>query len=309
MKKSKRGVVLLMTDLCEQWLDIYRQSGLDFLGLHTIVAECNNDGYVKWARSERTQELIKKFEDAGITVEHELHNAYSLLPRELFSTSPELFREVEGARTNDYNFCPSSDAALAVIENNAYEFARALGQRSHRYHFWADDKSGAWCGCDKCRGISNGNQTYIFSEAVLRGIKRYDEDASECYLAYQDMRASGVRNNPDLYLEFAPIHRVLTEPITAECNKADKELLLDQMRYFDRTYVLDYWLDESLFSRWNRASIKELPDLAYIIKADVQYYESLGVEAITTFAAYVDKSYFEKYGTENVIRYCKALAE
>ncbi len=309
MNKSKRGVVLLMTDLCEEWLDIYKESGLDFLGLHTIVAECNNDDYIKWAQSDEVTRLIRRFEEAGITVEHELHNAYSLLSRSFFETSPDMFREEGGVRTNDYNFCPSSSKAIGIIEFQAFMFAKALGQNSHNYHFWADDKAGAWCSCDKCRGISNGNQTYIFSEAVLRGIKKHDPEARECYLAYQDMRAAGVKKNPDLYLEFAPIHRALTEPITAEANKGDRELLLDQMKYFDKTYILDYWLDESLFSKWNRANISELPDLENIIEADVKYYESLGVDAITTFAAYVDKSYFDKYGKDKIIRYCKALAK
>ena len=309
MAKSKRGVVLLMKDFCEEWLDIYKESGLNFLGLHTIVQECNNDDYIKWANSDEVVALIKKFEDAGITVEHELHNAYSLLPRGFFETSPYMFRENGGERTDDYNFCPSSREAIGIIEFQAFMFAKALGQTSSSYHFWSDDKAGAWCSCERCKSISSGNQAYIFSEAVLRGIRKYKPDARECYLAYQDMKAKDVKKNDGLFLEFAPIHRVLTEPITAEANRGDRELLLDQMKYFDKTYILDYWLDESLFSGWNRANISELPDLERIIREDVRYYETLGVEAITTFAAYVDSDYFKRYGKKNIIRYCKALAE
>ncbi len=309
MEKSKRGVVLLYTDFCEEWLDIYKESGLDLLGLHTIVQELDNDDYVKWVNSDDTQDLIRRFEEAGITVEHELHNAYSLLPRNFIETSPEMFREENGIRTNDYNYCPSSKNATSIIEFQAFMFAKILGQTSHNYHFWSDDKAGVWCGCEKCRAISGGNQAYLYSEAVIRGIKKFDENAKECYLAYQDMKVEGVEKNPDLYLEFAPIHRVLTEPITAECNKGDRELLSNQMKYFDSTYVLDYWLDESLWAGWKRDNITKLPDLEHIIRADVKYYESLGVDAITTFAAYVDKSYFEKYGKADIIRYCKALAE
>ncbi|MBQ2738210.1 MAG: DUF4838 domain-containing protein [Clostridia bacterium] len=309
MAKSKRGVVLLMTDFCEEWLDIYKESGLNFLGLHTIVKECTNDDYVKWAESDEVRALIKKFEDAGITVEHELHVAYSLLPRNFIETSPNMFREVDGVRTNDYNLCVSSKEAIDIVEFQAFMLAKALGQTSPYYHFWSDDKAGAWCKCEKCKNTTAGNQTYAFTEAVMRGIKKYNPDARECYLAYQDMRAKDVKKNDGLFLEFAPIHRVLTEPITAEANRGDRELLLDQMKYFDKTYILDYWLDESLFSGWNRANISELPDLERIIREDVRYYETLGVEAITTFAAYVDSDYFKRYGKENIIRYCKALAE
>ena len=59
--------------------------------------------------------------------------------------------------------------------------------------------------------------------------------------------------------------------------------------------MLEYWLDVPRFSRWKRPGVK-LPWNRSVFLADVGTYWGLGIRHITTFAAWIDVKYKERFG-------------
>lgn len=59
--------------------------------------------------------------------------------------------------------------------------------------------------------------------------------------------------------------------------------------------MLEYWLDVSRFSRWKRPGVK-LPWNRDVFVADVETYWVRGIRHITTFAAWIDAKYKERFG-------------
>lgn len=70
--------------------------------------------------------------------------------------------------------------------------------------------------------------------------------------------------------------------------------------------VLDYWLDNSLFSNWTKPP-KELKINPNVIVADVKFYKSCGFEEITTFACYLSDDYRELHGEPPIAEYINIL--
>ena len=76
----------------------------------------------------------------------------------------------------------------------------------------------------------------------------------------------------------------------------------------DTAQVLEYWLDVSGFSRWKRPAVK-LPWRRDVFAADVATYRERGIRHVTTFAAWVDAGYKERFGDLGIIdEYGRVLA-
>ena len=72
--------------------------------------------------------------------------------------------------------------------------------------------------------------------------------------------------------------------------------------------VLEYWLDMSRFSGWKRPTGK-LPWKEDVFLADVKTYRQRGIRHITTFAAWIDAEYQQRYGDLSFIaKYGRGLA-
>ena len=65
--------------------------------------------------------------------------------------------------------------------------------------------------------------------------------------------------------------------------------------------MLEYWLDVSRFSRWKRPGVK-LPWNREVFVADVEAYWNLGIRHVTTFAAWIDAKYQERFGDLSFIQ-------
>ena len=65
--------------------------------------------------------------------------------------------------------------------------------------------------------------------------------------------------------------------------------------------MLEYWLDVSRFSRWNRPGVK-LPWNREVFVADIETYWRLGIRHVTTFAAWIDGDYQERFGDLRFIK-------
>lgn len=306
----KKGIIILKEDFCIEWLDILKKGGFDTLGLHFIVTENRLEDYLRWLDGQR--DLIRVFEDAGITVEHEIHAVGDLMPRERFASEPEMFRMDEsGKRSPDYNLCPSSSEALKCLEESAYRLAVRLGQKGHEYHIWTDDHE-VRCHCEQCRGKSVSDLNLIVYHALLRGIKRYDPEAKIAYLAYGNAFAPPTLPiGPDVFLEFAPMNRNLQHRLTEPDGEKVRTELDRLLEVFpaDSAQILEYWLDESLYSRYDRSNIRKLSVNREVFGYDMQYYADKGVGAIKTFGAYLDKKYLETYGAEEILIYGALLQQ
>jgi hypothetical protein len=70
--------------------------------------------------------------------------------------------------------------------------------------------------------------------------------------------------------------------------------------------VLEYWLDNSLFSHWKRPPQPFSADPA-VVKADVEFYREAGFDMIGTFACYLGEDYEELHGEPDITPFTKAF--
>jgi hypothetical protein len=73
----------------------------------------------------------------------------------------------------------------------------------------------------------------------------------------------------------------------------------------ETAHMLEYWLDVSLFSDWKRNDLKQPPWNQEIFSDDVRIYAQEGIRSITTFAAWINAAYMEKYGENHAYELMK----
>lgn len=311
---KERGIVLLKEDFCEQWLDIMSECGLNVLGLHVLDLPGAVGEYLLWLKKPEVSALIEKFEAKGIRVEHELHAMSYLLPRDLYSRSPAMFRMENGVRVEKNNYCPSDMGASSLVSQRAAELGRALSPSTHRYYLWQDDNAfGERCTCARCADFNVPDQNMLMMKDILAGLRREDGAARLAYLQYDKDHALPDIPVPDgLFLEFAPISRnhakALTDPSDGENAAFVRELgALGKLFDMESAHILEYFLDVSLYCGWDRGRIAPLSPDAKVWEADIAFYASFGVNFITTFAAFMDEAYLGRYGYDAVKRYAELL--
>lgn len=311
--KPTRGVVLLYEDLCDHWLRWCREGNLTSLGVHKIAlpGQGSVDALLEALEKPNGRRIIDKLEEAGVDVEYELHALEWLLPRDLFAKNPAMFRvNADGVRTSDCNLCPSSPEALERVSEGAYKLAKILRQKSHRYFFWLDDAAKAGCSCEKCRAakLNGADQGILTANAIAAGVKAYDSQATAAYLAYADAKClPNIAPAENVFLEFAPMDRDHARPLTDPADQrgpAYCRLLEDLLTVFsaETTHVLEYWLDNALYSGYKMPPVK-VPFYADICDADTEFYSSLGIPHIKTFASYICEEYHTLHGEPPIVEY------
>ena len=83
------------------------------------------------------------------------------------------------------------------------------------------------------------------------------------------------------------------------------------LAYFgkENAQVLDYWLDNSLFSGWQKPP-KEFHLRKNVLRRDLRFYRDLGFRHIMTFACYLGQDYRQLHGdTPDILDYGKALEQ
>ena len=90
--------------------------------------------------------------------------------------------------------------------------------------------------------------------------------------------------------------RPLNDP---DCTKnADATATLPELlAYFGKAdaKVLDYWMDNSMFSGWKRPP-KEFYLREAVCRADAAMYREMGFDAVTSFGCFLGQDYAELYG-------------
>lgn len=315
---THRGLLVHPYELDDHWLDTCASLHLNVLGLHPVggkQADQSLQALIDMRNNPDFKRLLDRAGTLGLSVEYEMHALSWLVPRSLFADHPDWFRMDEsGTRIADFNMCPSNKAAMAYLADRAEELARLLPAETHRYYFWIDDVTKSRCHCPACAALTASDQQLMIVHAILEGVRRVDPHGSVPFLAYLDTlnAPTALKPKDGIFLEFAPIKRKPETPINdPDCPENAHEIasMAELLATFGTkdSQVLEYWLDNSLYSRW---TYPPKPFTAYddVIAADVAYYRSLGFERITTFACYLGQDYIKLHGEPDLAGYGKALS-
>ncbi|MBR2353346.1 MAG: DUF4838 domain-containing protein [Clostridia bacterium] len=319
MAQKKNGLLIHPEEISEYWENLILSSGVDSVGIHPrggSIAHETLSEFLSNLKSGVYDRFLRVMKEHGMEVELECHALSWLLPRENFDAHPDWFRmEEDGVRTPKNNLCPSSEEALAVVEERSALLASLLPFHGPYYHIWIDDTSrNGTCHCERCRSLSPSDQALTIYHAILRGLKRYRSDAKLGFLAYHEtMIAPTVPPMEGMYLEYAPIHRRVDRFIgdpNCEENKRETAHLCELLEVFGRedAEVLEYWLDNSLFCGW-KLPYKKLNLDEALLREDLKYYRGKGFSRITTFACFLGEDYAKEFGTPPIDAYGRILKE
>lgn len=298
-----RGIVVYPSDIIsvgvKNWVEMADKSGLNVIGIHADTRLETLPKLRTFLENEKGKLFLSECKKRNILVEYELHILRELLPRELHNQHPEFFRmDEDGKRQQEYNMCFTSEPALDIVANNAVEMAKWLKPTSHRYFFWTDDVQ-YYCHCDKCRVYTPSEQTLLYENAMYKALKEFDPGASVAHLAYVKTLGAPEKIKPEtgVFLEYAPIRRDYNQPLMEDHLKQ----LEDNLKVFppETAHVLEYWLDISMFSDWKKDDLKEAPWKKAQCERDFILYTGLGMRSITTFGAWINADYIQKFGQKN----------
>lgn len=292
---ATKGVVLIPSDLSlADWPERAARAGLNTIALHHSASP---QVVARFIQSENGQRFLDQCRQLDLAVEYELHAMKELLPRELFAQDPSLFRmDALGQRTPDANCCVNSPHALEVIAEKAVSLSQVLRPTTGRYFLWGDDGR-SWCRCTKCRALSDPDQALVLENHLWKTLRRADHRATLAHLSYAKTLSAPTQVKPErgIFLEYAPIKRRYDIPYSQQSKPGDADSLasLDaNLRVFPRhtAQVLEYWLDVSRFSHWNRPAVK-LPWNPDVFLADLDAYAARGIRNVTSFAVWIDADY------------------
>ena len=315
--ENRRGIIIHPEELDSTWPERLQDARLNVLGIHPVGGKdvhLSLESAIHHRLLPETQRLFKQLNHLGIAVEYEAHTMAWLLPRTLIQSKPGWFRmDRQGVRTPDYNLCVSDADALDFIALRAEQLARMLDTGSDRYFFWLDDVKDCQCHCPKCSALSASDQQMIALNAMLCGIRRYNRQATLCFLAYMDTidAPQKVAPLPGITLEYAPFLRDSHRPLfdkTCEENVHEVHSLQRLLDVFGKkgSQVLEYWMDNSRFSGWVKPP-KELTLDTSIMEQDCFAYRKIGFESITSFGCYLGQDYRALWGEPPVKEYGRIL--
>ena len=162
---------------------------------------------------------------------------------------------------------------------------------------------GCICGAGAAiRGLSPSEQALVIENRLCRALRTFDPKAQLAHLAYSNTLSPPKQIKPaeGIFLEYAPISRRYDIPYEQQKGPNDLDGLpaLDaNLEVFptETAQVLEYWLDVSRFSRWKRPAVK-LPWNKEVFLADIETYRKRGIRHMTTFAAWIDADYQQRFG-------------
>ncbi len=302
---ATRGVVVSARDLSGafDWPRMAHEAGLTTIATH--IGPRDVMPFIMSGRGERFLDACARY---GLQVEHELHAIDWLLPRDMFASDPSFFRmNAKGERTPDSNCCPSNPFAIEVITCRAVAVARICRSTTGRHFFWMTD-NGEKCNCRKCKDLSGAEQAVIVENAIVRALRaEIDPNATLAHLAYQFTMDPPrlVKPDPALFLEFAPIERWRAKGVQRREPLAEGGPWLEKLDRLLEVFpsataqALEYWLDASLFSKWQKPLAK-IPWDAARTRDEIAAYRKRGIRHFTTFAVNVDDDYVADFGADSL---------
>lgn len=227
--------------------------------------------------------ILNEITKRGFQIEIGGHVTSKFIPRELFDKKPKLFREIDGIRRSDGNFCSSNNEAINMVVDGVGALLNKLPSISC-FHLWFEDVfDGAWCACEKCRNLTASEQIFQVIHAVASAYPQLHID----FIMYHD--SSEVSSIPpeipdNVSAYYAPRERCYTHCISdSSCqrNTVYYAQLRDAANCFSSVYPFEYYTDMILFNKMG-TNFQEM------IYRDLNEYKSLRVNAITllTFNRY-----------------------
>jgi hypothetical protein len=310
-----RGIVLVVQDLQTlDWPERAQRVGLTTLATHIFPHQV-----AAFVKTDAGQAFLEGCRQRGLQVEHELHAMSDLVPRSLFEKDRAMFpMNDQGERVRNFNLCVHSENALAIACENAVKYARLLRPTTGRYFYWIDDGQ-PMCRCEKCRGLSDSDQALVLENRLLEALRRDDPRATLAHLAYARTLKppTQVKPRPGIFLEFAPISRRYDRPFGEREARPGGgpthgellDLLDANLAFFGRegAQALEYWLDLSRFSGWRREKVQKLPWNQEVFLADLKTYAQRGIRHITSFGAWLDGDYVNRFGEPPIDQYAAGL--
>jgi len=311
----KRSMIIHPDELSKKWIERASDAGIDTIGIHSVggrEASTALRALVENLKTKKYRDLIDYAHSRGLGIEYELHATGYLLPRGLFKDHPDYFRMNEaGERVCDWNFCVSNKDALDLVAKRAAELALSLYGSEPYFYFWMDDGRDSHCHCPKCRDLSPSDQQLIVLNRMLKEIKKYIPDAQMAYLAYMDtiLPPKSVVSDEGIFLEYAPFEKYTAKGENAqELIKREREMLIPLIQFFDSSpkKVLEYWYDNSLFSKWKKPPAKFVLDEKQM-RVDIAGYAEQGFDYISTFACFLGKDYEDLHGEIDISPFADTL--
>lgn len=307
----KHASLLIHPDeLTDVWIDRMVELKLPTLSLHPVgggAADKSLVGLLERLKNPDYTALLDRAAEKGLSVEYEMHAARFLLPTKEFERHPDWFRmNRDGIRTADWNCCASNTEVLDYMAERAAALVKQLYRSTHRYFLWMDDAKDSCCHCPLCRELSPSDQQLKVMNHLLRRLRRDDPLASLSYLAYFEciQPPTVIRPEDGIFLEYAPFERDFHRPLREDAQSRPLQALLS---FFgkENAKVLDYWLDNSMFSGWKKPPAAFSSDAA-VIRTDFKYYRALGFTDISSFACYLGPDYEALHGTPDVTPFAEA---
>ena len=311
----KNGMIIHPGELSKKWIDRLADAKVNTLGIHPeggAGAPKSLERLLELLKTPEYRALIDYARSRGLRIEYEIHAAGYLMDKSLFAEHPEYFRmNSAGERTSDWNFCVSNPDALALFARRAAELAQALYGSGKDFYFWMDDGRGIHCNCPKCRALSPSDQQYIALRAAIGEIRRHIPDARMAYLAYIDTiePPTAVENDGAIFLEYAPFEKYTARGEDREERiSREKAMIAPLLDCFGRenAKVLEYWYDNSLFSRWKKPPARFVLD-EEAMQRDVREYREMGFARASTFACFLGNDYEELYGEADIRPFARAF--
>jgi len=294
----------------DKWIEFLQESKLNLVGIHADTKHEPLPELRAFLTSVEGKKFLQDCYDRGIDVEYEVHALQDLLPRTLFEQHSNFFRmDSKGVRQKEFNMCFTSEGAYEEIERMVREVCQWMTPSTHRYFFWTDDVQNSFCHCENCRSYSESEQALLFENRLLRILRSIDEQAVLAHLAYHQTLPAPQKVVPDagIFLEYAPINRNYEDALSVEHLKS----LNDNLDVFKAStaHILEYWIDASMFSRWNKNRLVKIPWNREYCKRDVDTYRSLGIGSVTSFGAWINSSYIDQFGEAHSGRLLREYGE
>ena len=303
----KTSILIHPEELTKKWIDRAKRLGYDTLALHPrggkrapeTLAEM-----LEWLKTPEYRSLIDYAISSGLQIEYEFHAVGYLLPRSLFDAHPEYFRMNEsGERTPDSNLCFSNPDAIKIVRERAAALAKELYRSTKNFYFWADDIRGSTCLCEKCRALSAPDKNLLLMNEIADAVRAEIPSANVACLAYQDTLGvpEKIKPHDGVFLEYAPIDRDTQKPVAEQDTSKNGDIPALLGFYGKKnSKVLEYWMDNSMFSNWQKPPKKYEPNKE-VVAADVKYYASLGFECVSSFGCFLGDDYEALYGEPEVV--------
>ena len=220
--------------------------------------------------------VMREITKRGFRVEVGGHITWKFVSRDLFDKKPELFREVDGVRRPDGNFCSSNPEAIQMVVDGVGALLEKIPSIAC-FHLWFEDVfDGAWCECEKCRGLTASEQIFQVIRAVALAYPKLHID----FIMYHD--SSDISSMPldipdNVSAYYAPRERCYAHSISdASCprNSVYYSQLKEAANRFASVYPFEYYADMILFNKMGT-------NFQETLCADLNEYKSLGANAIT----------------------------